>query len=137
MGSKYHIIILSCLLLTLPGLVTGSDGNRSALNQSYPDNISEILFAPDVQSILSNPENYLGKTVELKGVVSKIYTGQHRFTVADRVGCSICKSKDAMNSITVSYSGEIPKYMAIVQISGPLLHDMHQGYIIKATSMVH
>lgn len=137
MSPKNHIIILSCLLLILPGLVTGSDENSSALPQPYPDNNSEILSSPDVQSILSNPEHYLGKTVELKGVVSRTYPGQHLFTVADRVSCSICRSKNAQNSIMVSYSDEIPKYMEIVQISGTLLHDRHQGNIINATSVVH
>ena len=135
LSSKHFIIILICSL-ALSGFVSGSEGNSSASTSSSTHNTSEILSAPDIQSILSNPENYLGKIVELKGVVSRTYPGQQRFAIADRVGCSLCAAKISRSSIAINYSKKIPKYLAIVQISGILTHDNHQGYLINATSVV-
>lgn len=136
MNSTHFIIIFSCLLLVLPGLSTGSEGTNSVVNLSYTDNTPVSLLVPDVLSLLTNPDRYLGKTIRFKGIVTKTYPLQHLFTVADRVGCSICVAKNARNSIMVSYQGEIPKSRETVQVSGLLTNDPYEKYVVNATSVV-
>jgi uncharacterized membrane protein YcgQ (UPF0703/DUF1980 family) len=135
MNSKHYIIIFSCLLFIFSGLATGFEGNSSTLNQSYLNISSEIVSAPDVLSIFANHELYLGKTIKFKGIVSKSYPHQHLFTVTDRIGCSICAAKTARNSITVSYSGKMPKILENVQISGLLISGTQHKYYVNATSV--
>lgn len=133
----YYTIILSCFLLAFSGVSTGSPQISTESNQSVQTNISEILPAQDVQSILASPEHYLGRTISLKGVVSKTFPLQHQFIVADRVGCSLCAAaKKIKSSITVRYWGDIPKNRETVRISGILLGDEHTGFILNATEVV-
>lgn len=130
----HYFIILSCLLFALPGLVTSS-GQYSVVNQSHLDNATFILSVPDVQSILGNHTRYLGKTIEVSGIVSKTYPQEHEFTLSDQVGCSLCVAKNARDSITVIYPGKIPKNRETVLISGQLIIDAHKRLIINSTSV--
>lgn len=130
------IIILTGLILTLSGFATGSEQNSSGMNQISPGNPSEFFSVPDIMTIITGPEPYLGKTVTVKGIVSETYPRQHRFTFADRVGCSICAAKNAGNSIMVFYAGDIPKNRETAEISGLIVNDTRYGIILNATSVV-
>ncbi|MDD1730083.1 MAG: hypothetical protein LUQ50_13560 [Methanospirillum sp.] len=64
-----------------------------------------------------------------------MYPSQHQLTVADKVGCSLCTAKNALNSITIWYQGKIPAVLETVQISGQVSHDKKLGYSINASTV--
>lgn len=88
-----------------------------------------------MQSILTNPPQYYGKTISLKAVVSKTSPEKKAFAVADRVGCTLCTEKNAKNSITIRYTGEPPKYLDIVRITGEVVPEKNKGFHINATAV--
>lgn len=135
MNARYRLIIFFCIILALCEIAIASDQNESQISQSGSGNLTEILFVPDVQTILESPEQYFGKKISLQAVVSKTYSQKHQFAVADRVGCSLCTTKNAKNSIKIWYAGEIPKYREIVQITGEVIPDTNKGYHLNATSV--
>ncbi len=130
-----RIIIFFLTLFILSGIATSVTLNEPLINQSIPRNLSEVVEVPDVQSILTNPKQYYGKTISLKAVVSMTYPEKKQFNMADRVGCSLCTAKNAKNSVIISYAGEIPKYLDIIQITGEVIPEKNKGYHINATTV--
>ena len=133
MNQQYHIIILSCFLLVFLIIPPISALNESVENLSYQGNITEEISATDIQSMITHPVQYLRKSIVLKGIVTRVYPSQNQFTLADRIGCPLCATKNSLDSISVWYSGEIPKTMEMVQVSGLVLSDVKKGIHINAT----
>ncbi len=95
MTHTWHILIFFLILLILSGIASGSNQIQIPGNRSSSTNFSDIIEVPDVQSILTNPSQYYGKTISLKAVISKTSPEKKVFSVADRVGCSLCTEKNA------------------------------------------
>lgn len=131
----WHILTFSLILLILSGIASGSNQTQISVNRSNSTNFSDIIEVADVQSILSNPPQYYGKTISLNAVVSKTSPEKKMFTVSDRVGCSLCTEKNAKNSITIRYAGENPKYLDIVRITGEVVPEKTKGFHINATAV--
>jgi|GEM_PF-6848259 len=125
----WHILTFSLILLILSGIASGSNQTQIPGNRSSSTNFSDIIEVPDVQSILTNPSQYYGKTISLKAVVSKTFPEKKVFSVADRVGCSLCTEKNAKNSIAIQYAGETPKYLDIVRITGEVVPEKTKYFI--------
>jgi hypothetical protein len=130
-----RIIIFFLIFFILSGIATSATLNEPLMNQSIPQNLSEVVEVPDVQSILNNPAQYYGKTISLKAVVSMSYPEKKQFNMADRVGCSLCTAKNAKNSVIIWYDGEIPKYLDIIQITGEVIPEKNKRYHINATTV--
>jgi hypothetical protein len=133
MNLLHYLIIILCIIFILSGAAYASEQNKSVIQQSGPGNHTEIISIPSVQSVLENPDQYYGKTISLHGVVSSAFFQKYQFTVADRVGCSLCTAMNAKNSITIRYAGKIPKYRDIVQITGEVIYEGNKGYYINAS----
>jgi hypothetical protein len=121
------------MLLTLSGSAIASDLSKNISSHSVSDNMTDPVSVPNVATLLNNASQYVGNPIILSAIVSKTYPSQHQFTIADKVGCSLCTAKNALNSITVWYQGEIPKVRETVRISGSVIHDERSGYAINAT----
>ena len=135
MTHTWYILKFFLILLVLSGIASGSNQTQISGNRSSSTNISDIIEVSDVQSILTNPSQYYGKTISLKAVVSKTSPEKNLFSVADRVGCSLCTEKNAKNSITIHYAGETPKYLDIVRITGDVVPEKNNGFHINATAV--
>ena len=135
MNPLHYLIPILCIIFLLCAGAAASGQLESQVQHSDQGNISGILSVPSVQSILEKPEEFYGKTVSFRGVVSKSYSRKHQFSIADRVGCSLCTAKNAKNSILIRYDGEIPKYRDIVQITGEVISETSTRYHINATSV--
>lgn len=129
----YRSFILICMLLTLSGFVLASDLSEKPGNQSVSGNLTDPISVPNISTLISNPSPYEGNSIILNAIVSKTNPSRHQFTIADKTGCSLCTAKNALNSITVWYQGEIPKVRETVRISGSVIHDEKSGYVINAT----
>ena len=130
---SYRFFILFCLLLTLSGSALAADLPEKPGNQSVSENATNPVIIPNVSTLINNPSPYEGSPVILNAIVSKTDPSRHQFTIADKIGCSLCTAKNAVNSIPVWYQGKIPKEWETVQISGSVIHDEISGYAINAS----
>jgi len=135
MNLQYYHIVLFCFLLVISGIVAGSDLKEPLGNLSPQGNFTDQISVPDIQSVLKNPDQYLGKTVVLNGIVTKTYPTQNLFILADRFGCSFCTAKNSLDSINVWYPGKVPKLMETVQIFGQVVPESKKGVRINATTL--
>ncbi len=129
------ITILFLFCCTLPIIFVAHadiDGKESQGMMISLQNSSDPIRVADIQTLLSSPDQYAGKRIELDAIVSKIHTPNHMFTVADKISCPLCITKNTQSSLIVRFSGDLPKLRETVHIVGMIHLDPKFGHSLYA-----
>ncbi len=126
------LFLLCCTLSLIIGAYADGDREDGRDTIILPQNSSEPVRVPDVQTLLTNPERYSGLRIELDAIVSKMHSPNHMFSVADQISCPLCITKNTQSSMVVRYTGDLPKLRETVHIVGMTHPDPKFGYSIYA-----
>ncbi len=95
---------------------------------------AEILT---VEMLTKSPAKFVGQDLTVKGVVGTVSSDKNLFTIVDSGACGGCPSKRscATPEFKVSYKGELPKKLKIVQITGRLVEHEKGQYLLEASKV--
>jgi hypothetical protein len=127
---QYRIIVLAIavfVLVTSIALAGAKDRNKS--NQS-----TEILT---VEMLTKSPAKFVGQDLTVKGVVGTVSAEKKLFTIVDSGACGGCPSKKACATpeFKVSYKGELPAKLKIVQVTGRVIEHEKGQYLLEASKV--
>lgn len=127
------ILFLVCCTLSIIFVASAdTDGKESQGMIISLQNSSDPVRVPDIQTLLSTPDQYAGKRIELDAIVTKIHSPNHMFSVADQISCPLCITKNTRSSLIVRYSGDLPKLRETVHIVGMIHPDPKFGHSLYA-----
>ncbi len=135
-STKYLSIVLIIMLLIGVGLIVKYETLIKATNST--NNLSQINSGTvlDVNTMADNVNQYLDKSINLRGVVSFVYPESQTLVIIDNkefANCGVVTC--AINQIPVSYSGTLPNVKDFVQVSGTVFRDGSGKLIIKASQL--
>lgn len=124
------------MLLIGVGLIVKYETLIKATNST--NNLSQINSGTvlDVNTMADNVNQYLDKSINLRGVVSFVYPESQTLVIIDNkefANCGVVTC--AINQIPVSYSGTLPNVKDFVQVSGTVFRDGSGKLIIKASQL--
>jgi Fe-S cluster biogenesis protein NfuA len=127
---QYRIFILTIAVFVL----VASIAQAGAKDRNESRKSTKVLT---VEMLTKSPAKFVGQDVTVKGVVGTVSSDKKLFTIVDSGACGGCPSKRACATpeFKVTYKGELPKKLKIVQITGRLVEHEKGQYLLEASKV--
>ncbi len=136
--NKQTVILIGLVIITI-GSAFGMKSLVEKLNQTSSAAITSqknYNNVVDVEGFAKNPYSYLGKEIQLKGVVSFVYPESQMIVLIDNKEYASCGVVTcAINQIPVAYSGSMPNVKDFVIATGKVSQSNDGKLLIKATEV--
>ncbi|MFV0516013.1 MAG: hypothetical protein ACK5MV_01285 [Aminipila sp.] len=131
---KLSALSLIVLIIILSCSGCGDKNNVSEVDDKNTVKITEKLYLSYINDIYTNPEDYLGKTIELEGMFGFELWEDKAYNYVYRIGPGCCGNDGAMCGFEFTTDNDLPNSNDWIKVSGTLEQYEEDGYKILTLS---